>query len=367
MNQLPSRAVMVKAMLSRDPAFEGIFYIAVKTTGIFCRPGCTARKPKPENVVFYATASECLHAGFRPCRICRPLERERKAPPLVARLLARADRDPTARLTDKDLAAMGVTPSTARRQFKRWYGMTFQADQRARRVGQALRDLGRGGRVSDVHAKRGFASTGGFRKAFSRLFGAPPRDVAPGEVLVATRLATPLGAMLAIAGDEGLYLLDFADRRGLEREVMLLRRSTRRAVVPGEHRHLDATRRQLAEYFRGERDRFELPLVTHGSPFPRSVWGALCAIPSGVTRSYADVAREVGAPAAVRAVGRANGLNRIGIVIPCHRVIGSDGTLTGYGGGLWRKRWLLDHERAMAEKSGGRRAARQAVGATAVA
>jgi AraC family transcriptional regulator of adaptative response/methylated-DNA-[protein]-cysteine methyltransferase len=358
MSKLPSRSVMVRALLQRDPAFEGVFFAAVKTTGIFCRPTCTGRKPKPENVVFYTTASECLHAGFRPCLICRPLERERRAPALVTRLLAQAEKDPTTRLTDKDLVARGIDPSTARRQFRRWYGMTFQAYQRARRMGLALRDLGKGGTVAEVHAKRGFASTGGFRKAFGKLFGAPPRGVAPGEVLLATRIATPLGTMIAVAGDEGLYLLEFVDRRALEREIHLLRRATKRVVVPGRHRHLDAVRRQLGEYFRGARETFDLPLVTAGTPFQKAVWDALREIPSGATRSYADIARTVGSPAAVRAVGRANGLNRIAIAIPCHRVIGSDGQLTGYGGGLWRKQRLLDLERDMANGARKGRAAR---------
>jgi len=366
MNAMPSRPAMVRALLDRDPAFEGVFYAGVVTTGVFCRPTCGARKPRPDNVRFFPSPGEALHAGFRPCRICRPLEKERRAPSLVTRLLAQAEKDPTTRLTDKDLAARGIDPSTARRQFLRWYGMTFQAYQRARRVGLALRDLGKGGTVASVHAKRGFASSGGFRKAFGKLFGAPPRGVDPRELLLATRIATPLGTMVAVAGQEGLYLLEFVDRRALEREIQLLRRATKRVVVPGRNRHLDAVRKQLGEYFRGAREAFDLPLVTAGTPFQKAVWDALREIPSGATRSYADIARAVGAPAAVRAVGRANGLNRIAIVIPCHRVIGSDGALTGYGGGLWRKRRLLDLEQAPGTRRRGARATRRE-SATAVA
>ena len=369
MNAMPSRPVMVRALLERDQDFEGVFYAGVVTTGVFCRPTCGARKPRPDNVRFFPSPGEALHAGFRPCRICRPLEKERRPPALVRRLLARADRDPGTKLADKDLAAMGVVPSTARRQFRRWYGMTFQAYQRARRMGMALNDLSHGARVADVHPRRGFATGAGFRKAFARLFGAPPRGVAAAEVLRADTLESPLGTMLAIAGEDGLHLLEFVDRRGLEREILALRRAARRIVVPGRNRHLDLARRQLAEYFRGERRDFELELVVHGTPFQRAVWDALRTIPAGETRSYADVARAVGSKAAVRAVGRANGLNRIAIVIPCHRVIGSDGALTGYGGGVWRKRRLLDLEREATAGNGRRRGARAArrEAATAVA
>lgn len=345
MNALPNRRVMVRALLERDPEFEGLFFAGVQTTGIFCRPTCTARKPKPENVEFFATPSEALHAGFRPCRLCRPLDRERRAPRVVTRLLAALDRHPEGRLTDKELATLGFDASTARRRFRAHFGMTFQAYQRARRMGVALRELGEGRPVAQVQRRRGFSTAGGFRKAFVRVFGQAPKDASGQGVLLAERIATPLGAMLALASDDGLCLLEFVDRRGLEREILTLRRRTKTVVVPGHNAHLARTRRQLAEYFRGTRDTFDLPLVLHGSDFQRAVWEALTQIPPGRTVSYADLARTIGRPKAVRAVGRANGSNCLALAIPCHRVVRADGTIGGYGGGVWRKQWLIGHER----------------------
>jgi AraC family transcriptional regulator of adaptative response/methylated-DNA-[protein]-cysteine methyltransferase len=152
--------------------------------------------------------------------------------------------------------------------------------------------------------------------------------------------------MVAVAGDEGLELLEFVDRRALETEVAAMRRRVGAAIVPGEHPVLAATSRQLREYFEGTRHEFALPLRQRGSEFQLRVWGALCDIPYGETASYSEIAARVGSPAAVRAVGVTNGRNQIAIVVPCHRVIRSDGSLCGYGGGRWRKQWLLDHERA---------------------
>ena len=151
----------------------------------------------------------------------------------------------------------------------------------------------------------------------------------------------------AKAGGPG-YLLEFVDRRGLERELQILRGRLRRHIVPGEHQYLDRLACELDAYFAGGPFLFTTPLQLAGTPFQRTVWEALLGIAPGTTRSYADIAATLGRPGAVRAVGRANGDNRLAIIVPCHRVIGSDGTLTGYGGGLWRKQWLLEHERAHA-------------------
>jgi AraC family transcriptional regulator of adaptative response/methylated-DNA-[protein]-cysteine methyltransferase len=163
--------------------------------------------------------------------------------------------------------------------------------------------------------------------------------------MFAERIETPLGAMLAVADDKGLRLLEFADRRALERELTILRQRLKTNVVPGEHRYLDAIRTQLVRYFSGEELEFDIPLAPIGSEFQMRTWDVLRAIPVAETRSYSWMAERLGIPGARRAVGRANGTNMLSIIIPCHRVIRADGTLCGYGGGLWRKKWLLDHER----------------------
>lgn len=342
---LPPAETMYRALLDRDSTFEGIFYVGVRTTGIFCRPTCPAKKPARENVDFFATSSEALHGGYRPCLRCTPMDPDRRPPKLIERLRAEVERAPGGRLTDKELAAISIDPSTARRQFKRHYGMTFQAYHRARRMGLALREVRRGGRVDETQDASGFESASGFREAFSRIFGAAPTIAKGQPCLLAERIETPLGAMLAVADDEGLRLLEFVDRRATERELQILRRRLRTNIVPGEHPLLEKVRLQLADYFAGESLEFDLPLAPVGSSFQQRTWELLRSIPPGETRSYLWMAQQLRIPGAMRAVGRANGSNMLCLVIPCHRVIRADGTLCGYGGGLWRKKWLLEHER----------------------
>jgi AraC family transcriptional regulator of adaptative response/methylated-DNA-[protein]-cysteine methyltransferase len=337
---------MLRAFLDGDPSAEGIFLVAVKTTGIFCRPTCPARKPKPENVEFYPDPAAALRAGFRPCKRCRPMDVVRKPPELVERLRMMVEDDPARRVGDKDLIARGIDPSTARRQFRRYFGMTFHAYQRSRRMGAALRGVRNGENLLDVGLDAGYASPSAFRDAFAKLFGRPPRDARETDGLFARRIETPLGAMLALADDEGLRLLEFLDQATIERKVRTLGETLDRAVIHADHRHLDLVADQLEGYFAGKRLTFDIPLAAVGSPWQLRVWEGLRAIPPGETRSYAGLARAIGHPTASRAVGLANSRNPIAIVVPCHRVIRSDGALCGYAGGPWRKQWLLDHERA---------------------
>ena len=341
---LPTPAEMYRALVERDQSFEGLFFACVRTTGIFCRPTCHARKPKPENVEFAPTIQEALHRGYRPCRVCDPMASAAAAPNWLAPLVDDMQRRPDLRLRDQDLRERGLDPVQVRRTFKRSFGMTFQAYQRACRLGTAMRSLHEGSPTLDAGLDAGFDSDSGFRAAFTRVFGDTPGHARDKALLTATWLETPLGPMLAVAGDAGLELLEFVDRRALETELRELRRSLG-AIVPGDHPVLAQTRQELREYFAGTRQGFTMRLNQRGSEFQLKAWQALCRIPFGETRSYSDMAREVGSPAAVRAIGRVNGQNRIAIVIPCHRVIRSDGSLCGYGGGRWRKHWLLEHER----------------------
>jgi AraC family transcriptional regulator of adaptative response/methylated-DNA-[protein]-cysteine methyltransferase len=347
---LPPADTMYRALVSRDSTFEGIFYVGVRTTGIFCRPTCSAKKPARQNVDFFATPSDALHDGYRPCLRCHPMDPEKRAPELVERLRAEVDRAPGGRLTDKELAALSIDPSTARRQFKRHYGMTFQAYHRARRMGLALREVRKGGRVDTIQNGSGFESASGFRDAFARIFGDAPSAAKKQGGLFAERIETPLGSMLAIADDEGLRLLEFVDRRAMEREMSILRSRLGTNIVPGEHAYLKAIRKQLADYFAGKNLTFSVPLAPVGSSFQMRTWKLLQTIPISETRSYSWMAQKLGDAEMRRAVGRANGDNMMCIIIPCHRVIRADGSLCGYGGGLWRKKWLLDHERRFAQK-----------------
>lgn len=351
MTKLPPLPVMYRALLNRDTAFEGVFYVGVKTTGIFCRPTCPARKPKQENVEFFESSQEALYAGYRPCSRCQPLEREKKAPELVKKLCEAIEKSPTHKITGTELRAMGIDPSTARRQFQQYYGMTFQAYHRARRVGLALHEIRDGESVIGAQINQGFDSASGFWDAFRQLFGKPPSHAPQVNCLMAHWIETPLGAMLAVGDDQGVHLLEFVDRRGLENEIIRLRKRTGGFIVPGRNAHLDAIAGEVKRYFDGGAMTFTTPLVTAGSPFDMAVWKLLQTIPPGKTWSYSQLAQKLGNPAATRAVGHANGRNCLAIAIPCHRVIRADGQLCGYGGGIWRKQWLLDHERQVMGKS----------------
>jgi AraC family transcriptional regulator of adaptative response/methylated-DNA-[protein]-cysteine methyltransferase len=169
--------------------------------------------------------------------------------------------------------------------------------------------------------------------------------------VVFTHLETPLGPMAAAAIDDGICLLEYTDPTRLQAQMTGLRRRIAPTIVEGDHEHLETLRQQLAAYFAGALKRFTVPIVAPGTPFEERVWQALQSIPYGETRSYLDLARALGSPEGQRAVGRANGLNRIAIVIPCHRVVNHGGGLGGYGGGLWRKDRLLDLERGPGQRS----------------
>ncbi len=343
--QLPPRAAMLRAMRERDDAFDGVFFVAVRTTGIFCRPSCPARKPKPENVVFFGSAKEALSSGFRPCRRCHPLEPAGRTPEAIRRVLDELEADPARRIRDRDLRERGLEPDRLRRWFKKHHGMTFHAYQRGRRLAKAIHALGEGAPVTDAAFDHGYDSLSGFEEALRAATGRVPSASRDAVVVHVSRVTTPLGPMLLGTTDDAVCLLEFTDRPMLETQLGRLRRRLGGVFVAGTNAVGRQLQAELDAYFRGDLETFETPLVTLGTDFQERVWRELRSIPYGATRSYGEQARRIGSPRAVRAVARANGDNRLAILIPCHRVIGADGTLVGYGGGLWRKRYLLELER----------------------
>ena len=345
---LPDGETMYRALVEKDPAFDGLFFTGVTTTGVFCRPTCTARKPRRENVVFFSTARDALLAGYRPCQVCRPVQPPGAMPEVVRRLLAEVESDPSLRLRDTDLRERGIDPTALRRWFKKSHGLTFQGYVRALRIGAAFGRIKHGDTATAAAFDHGWESLSGFGEAFRKVMGTPPKG-APDRVIAVTRIETPLGPMLAGATEDGICLLEFVDRRMIETQLVRLQRLLGENLVPGTSGHFDRLAGELQRYFTGELQSFESPLDMRGTEFQRRVWSGLLSIPYGQTRSYSEQATLIGAPNAVRAVARANGDNRVAIVIPCHRVVGADGSLTGYGGGLWRKRWLLDLERTNLE------------------
>lgn len=341
----PTQSEMQRAYMRRDSSYDGIFFLAVRTTGIFCRPSCTARKPLPKNVEFYQTPKEAIFAGYRPCKICRPLEAVGTPPAWVGKLLSTIEKDPTARYSDSYLRSIGIEPSRARRFFLSNYGMTFQAYSRGRRLGRSFEQIRTGADLDDVALGYGYNSHSGFRDAFKKTFGSAPGTSRNGDHIVTAWIESPYGPLVAAATSKGICLLEFTDRRMLDNQFKRLRRYFKCAITPGENTHIAQLKKELREYFAGERLSFAVSIVFPGSPFEQKVWNALLKIPAGSTASYQDVAQMIGVPKSSRAVGRANGMNRIAIVIPCHRVINKNGELGGYGGGVWRKKMLLALEK----------------------
>ncbi len=341
---LPDIKTMYKALVAKDSTFEGIFIVGVKTTGIFCRPTCTARKPKQINTEYFANVKEALHCGYRPCKVCRPMVHSGEPPTWLSGILKEIDQDPSLRLRDYEIRERGVDPARIRRWFKKNHGMTFQAYLRSRRLNEAFGRIRHTKRVTDSAFDSGYESLSGFNEAFKKATGFVPSRSGDKTLITVTRILSPLGPLFAAATSEGICLLEFADRRMLETQFKRLGKSLAAEFMPGKNEHFATLDTQLAEYFAGKRQRFDLPLVVPGTDFQRQTWQALQDIPYGQTRSYSEQAQALGNPKAVRAVARANGDNRLAIIIPCHRVIAADGTLAGYGGGLWRKRFLLDLE-----------------------
>lgn len=345
MDTLPPVPEMERAYQNSDASYDGIFYLGVRTTGIFCRPSCPARKPFPHHVAYYASPRDALFAGFRPCKRCHPMEPVGSPPEWVSTLLAEVEQDPSARLPDSALKARGIDPARARRYFVAHYGMTFQAFLRGRRMEQALAQIREGVDLDEVSLGNGYESHSGFREAFNRTFGLAPGRAQSADCIRVAMATTPLGPMVIGATSEGLCLAEFTNRRMLKAQFKTLQQRFQCAIVPGSNGHLEQAQRELDQYFARELSTFTLPLVYPGTPFQQEVWELLKEIPYGQTRSYAWLAERLGRPEAVRAVGTANGMNRIALWIPCHRVVNKNGKLGGYGGGIWRKQALLELER----------------------
>lgn len=323
-----------------------VTFTAREPNGTFCRPDCTTGRGKRISSGTFDTALEALAAGFRPCKSCKPLLTGMADPTWIEALMAVVDSDPARRWHDHDLVDMDLDPAAVRRWFIANHGFTFHAYTRLRRLGQALRQIQHGEPVDQAVVAHGYDSESGFRESFAQVFGDPPSAVDRESSVWINRVATPLGSMIMGVSDQGLCLLEFAERRMLDTQLKRLRQRMGRVFLPGDHPLMQLVKKELDAYFEGSLRNFSVPLQAPGTAFQESVWTALVEIPYGEKRSYSDIANRISHPDAVRAVGRANGDNRISIIIPCHRVVGSDGELTGYGGGLWRKEYLLTMEQA---------------------
>lgn len=331
------------AFFECDPQSIAPSFVGVLSTGIFCRKGCPARRPKPENCRFYPDAEAALSAGFRACKRCHPTRRPDEATSIVKRLIARVEDEPDFKGSEQELKTLGIDPSTARRQFQRRFNMTFTQYARARRLGHAARALKKGDRVIDAQLTAGYNSASGFRQAFADRFGSAPNklDLAPLNI---EWLDTELGTIIVICDSDALYLLEFTTRKNLDRQVERLKKTHKRAIIPGRTKVTEQIADELSEYFAGRLKDFKTPLHMTGTDFQKTVWRALMDIPYGTTCAYLDLAKAVGNPKAFRAVATSNASNGLALIIPCHRVIATGGGLGGYAGGLPTKQWLIDME-----------------------
>ena len=342
-----SADIMYQASFNKNPDFEGVFWMGVKTTGIFCRPTCTARKPKSENVEFFQNTKDAILKGYRPCKVCKPLENPNETPEYIQKILEELRENPALKFKDFDLVQRGVEPATVRRWFQKNHGMTFQAFQRMFRLNTAFKKIQQGDNIMETAYDSGFESLSGFNESFKTIFGISPKNSKTQKIIDLKRIETPIGTMYAAATAEGICMLEFTDRKMLETEFKDLAKSLNAIIIQGENPHFIPLEKELAEYFLGKRTEFTVPLSPVGTDFQKSVWKILMKIPYGETWNYKKQSEVLGDAKKVRAVANANGMNKISILIPCHRVIGSNGTLTGYGGGIWRKQKLLELEKAI--------------------
>jgi AraC family transcriptional regulator of adaptative response/methylated-DNA-[protein]-cysteine methyltransferase len=328
------------AFMRRERAWDGRVIGAVKTTGIYCKPSCPARRPKREHVEFFASGEEARAAGFRPCLRCKPDEvgRDREAVTEAVKLVEQAEEVPT---LSELAAAVGYAPHHFQRIFKRDLGVSpaeYARGLRNRRTEAALKS---NGRVTDAVYEAGYAGPSSFYSDAKERLGMTPsawRDGGRGETIRWTHFDSPLGEMLLAATSKGICRLTFDDseeslRRLFPNATIVEDAGRLRGLIEGA---LAAIESPLVAR--------ELPIDVAGTAFQEAVWRELRKIPAGETRSYAQIAAAIGQPTAVRAVGTANGDNHVAVLIPCHRVIRSDGSLGGYAGGLDRKRQLLAAE-----------------------
>lgn len=338
------------AVSRRDAGADGQFYYAVRTTGVYCYPSCAARLARRENVSFHATRADAERAGFRPCRRCRPDQ----APPAerYAAIVTAACRliETSETLPGLDLLAgvAGLSSSHFHRIFKRVTGVTPRGYANTLRANRVRAELGRSQTVTRAIFDAGYNSSGRFYEGSAEILGMTPgryRDGGAGAAISFTVAECSLGAILVAATNQGLVAIQFgADRESL---VQGLRERFPKAALQGGDAAFGEIVAKITGFVEMPSQALDLPLDIRGTAFQQRVWQALREIPLGRTANYAEIARRIGHPTAVRAVAGACAANPIAVVVPCHRVVRSDGGLSGYRWGIERKRALLEREGAL--------------------
>jgi AraC family transcriptional regulator of adaptative response/methylated-DNA-[protein]-cysteine methyltransferase len=337
------------AVTARSAAADGSFFYSVRTTGVYCRPSCGSRLPRPENVRFHATREEAEQAGFRPCRRCRPdraslTEQHAAIVTEICRLIETSSRVPG---LDELAARAGMSPFHFHRVFKAVTGLTPRAYAAAHRGERVRRELGKASTVTAAIYESGYASNGRFYGESERMLGMTPTEYRAGGANAEIHFAVgecSLGSILVARSDRGVCAIFLGDDPdALARELQ--DRFPRATLIGGDAAFEDVVAKVVG-LVEAPRLGLDLPLDVRGTAFQQRVWRALREIPVGSTASYREVARRIGAPGAVRAVAHACASNPLAIAIPCHRVVRSDGGLAGYRWGVERKRALLQRETA---------------------
>jgi AraC family transcriptional regulator of adaptative response/methylated-DNA-[protein]-cysteine methyltransferase len=340
-----------QAVMARDRSFDGRFYTAVKSTGIYCRPSCPARHPKPENVEFYLTSEEAERAGFRPCKRCKPdqlglAEQHAAIIAEACRTIESADEPPNL----EDMARQaGLSSFHFHRVFKATTGLTPKAYADAHRAKRVREGLSRSGSsVTSTIYDAGFNSNGRFYASSDRMLGMKPSDYRAGGANAEIRFAIgecSLGSILVAQSQRGVCAVLLGDDP--EALVRDLQDRFPKAQLIGGDRQFEGVVAKVIGFVEAPRLGLDLPLDVRGTAFQQRVWQALRDVPAGKTASYADIAKRIGSPKSVRAVAQACAANNIAVAIPCHRVVKSDGALSGYRWGVERKRALLKRESAV--------------------
>ncbi len=350
----PEDAEAWEAVRQRDRGADGRFVYAVGTTRIYCRPSCPSRRPRRENVAFFATPAAARAAGFRACRRCHPdQELGNSTEQAVARARAHLDAHPDTRVSLAELAAVaGLSAGHLQRSFKQVVGVSPREYAAARRAQRLRAELRQGGTVSRAVFEAGFGSGSRVYEASHRLLGMTPGRFklgGRGMDIRYTIVASPHGRLLVAATDRGVAAVLLGDGdAGLARDLRAQFPAAGISRVDAGDAWLRGLVRRVAAEVRRPGSPGAIPLDLQGTAFQWKVWQALTAIPAGQTRTYTELARSVGRPRAVRAVASACAANRLAVVVPCHRVVRSDGSLGGYRWGLPRKAGLLKAERQAA-------------------
>ena len=335
------------AVVHRDPRADGAFYYSVRTTGVYCRPSCAARLARRDNVRFHSTCSDAERAGFRPCRRCRPneaplAERQAAAVERACRLIEGALSQPA---LDELASAVGMSRFHFHRVFKALTGVTPKAYADAHRRNRVRAELPRRATVTDAIYEAGFSGSGRFYEGAAKTLGMKPRDYRAGGAGVTIRFAVgecSLGSILVAATERGVCAILLGDDP--DALIAQLQQRFPAARLLGGDAAFETLVARVVGFVEAPRLGLELPLDMRGTAFQQRVWHALRKIPPGETLSYAELARRIGAPRAVRAVAGACAANPLAVAIPCHRVVRRDGGLAGYRWGVERKRALLERE-----------------------